>query len=90
MSSPLSKELRQKYNVRSMPIRKDDEVQVRLPRPWLPSRVALGRRFGLRTLCMLGPRRLTCPQDPGKERDLQMCSTEAGPQSQQGVPAQLH
>lgn len=31
MSSPLSKELRQKYNVRSMPIRKDDEVQVRLP-----------------------------------------------------------
>uniref|UniRef100_H0XLW0 KOW domain-containing protein n=1 Tax=Otolemur garnettii TaxID=30611 RepID=H0XLW0_OTOGA len=28
MSSPLSKELRWKYNVRSMPIRKDDEVQV--------------------------------------------------------------
>ncbi|XP_061041246.1 ribosomal protein uL24-like [Eubalaena glacialis] len=28
MSSPLSKELRQKYNVHSMPIRKDDEVQV--------------------------------------------------------------
>ncbi|XP_032808432.1 large ribosomal subunit protein uL24 [Petromyzon marinus] len=28
MSSPLSKELRQKYSVRSMPIRKDDEVQV--------------------------------------------------------------
>uniref|UniRef100_A0A8C6C9C2 KOW domain-containing protein n=1 Tax=Monodon monoceros TaxID=40151 RepID=A0A8C6C9C2_MONMO len=28
MSSPLSKELRQKYDVRSMPIRKDDEVQV--------------------------------------------------------------
>uniref|UniRef100_A0A8C6E7E7 Ribosomal protein L26 like 1 n=1 Tax=Moschus moschiferus TaxID=68415 RepID=A0A8C6E7E7_MOSMO len=27
-SSPLSKELRQKYNVRSMHIRKDDEVQV--------------------------------------------------------------
>ncbi|XP_052585978.1 60S ribosomal protein L26-like [Peromyscus californicus insignis] len=27
MSSPLSKELRQKYNVRSMPVRKDDEVQ---------------------------------------------------------------
>ncbi|XP_072803329.1 ribosomal protein uL24-like [Vicugna pacos] len=26
-SSPLSKELRQKFNVRSMPIRKDDEVQ---------------------------------------------------------------
>ncbi|XP_004862800.1 60S ribosomal protein L26 [Heterocephalus glaber] len=26
--SPLSKELRQKYNVRSMPVRKDDEVQV--------------------------------------------------------------
>ena len=28
MSSPPSKDLRQKYNVRSMPIRKDDEVQV--------------------------------------------------------------
>merc|ERR1712226_500440 len=28
MSAPLSKELRQKYNVRSMPIREDDEVQV--------------------------------------------------------------
>ncbi|XP_057608297.1 60S ribosomal protein L26-like [Chionomys nivalis] len=28
MSSPLSKELRQKYNVQSMPIREDDEVQV--------------------------------------------------------------
>merc|ERR1711997_296203 len=28
MSAPLSKELRAKYNVRSMPIRKDGEVQV--------------------------------------------------------------
>ena len=28
MSAPLSKELRQKYNVRSMPLRKDDEVVV--------------------------------------------------------------
>jgi len=28
MSSPLSKELRSKYHVRSIPIRKDDEVQV--------------------------------------------------------------
>nr|ABX75461.1 60S ribosomal protein l26 [Lycosa singoriensis] len=28
MSAPLSKELRQKYGVRSVPIRKDDEVQV--------------------------------------------------------------
>eukprot|EP00736_Rhodelphis_marinus_P013352 Rmarinus@m.7378 len=28
MSAPLSKELREKYNVRSMPIRKDDEVLV--------------------------------------------------------------
>ncbi|CAL8138258.1 unnamed protein product [Orchesella dallaii] len=28
MSAPLSKELRSKYNVRSMPVRKDDEVQV--------------------------------------------------------------
>lgn len=33
MSSPLSKELRQKYNARSMPIRKDDEVQVKTPEP---------------------------------------------------------
>ena len=29
MSTPLSKDLRQKHNVRSIPIRKDDEVQVR-------------------------------------------------------------
>merc|ERR1712080_751132 len=28
MSAPLSKDLRQKHGVRSMPIRKDDEVQV--------------------------------------------------------------
>ncbi|KAI9138522.1 60S ribosomal protein L26-1-like protein [Paraphysoderma sedebokerense] len=28
MSAPLSKELREKHHVRSMPIRKDDEVQV--------------------------------------------------------------
>ena len=28
MSSPLSKDLRQKHKVRSIPIRKDDEVQV--------------------------------------------------------------
>jgi len=28
MSAPLSKELRKKYNVRAVPIRKDDEVQV--------------------------------------------------------------
>lgn len=28
MSAPLSKELRQKYNVKTMPVRKDDEVQV--------------------------------------------------------------
>merc|ERR1712034_291009 len=28
MSAPLSKDLRQKYNVRSLPIRKDDEVMV--------------------------------------------------------------
>lgn len=28
MSASLSKELQQKYNVRSMPIRKDDEVQI--------------------------------------------------------------
>merc|ERR1712058_30901 len=28
MSAPLSKELRAKYNVRQIPIRKDDEVQI--------------------------------------------------------------
>ncbi|KAF2294716.1 hypothetical protein GH714_015705 [Hevea brasiliensis] len=28
MSAPLSTDLRQKYNVRSVPVRKDDEVQV--------------------------------------------------------------
>jgi len=28
MSAPLSKELRTKYNVRSMPVRRDDEVQI--------------------------------------------------------------
>merc|ERR1712176_422816 len=28
MTAPLSKELKAKYNVRSMPIRKDDEVQI--------------------------------------------------------------
>merc|ERR1711959_11617 len=28
MSAPLSKELRAKYNVRSLPIRKDDEVMI--------------------------------------------------------------
>ncbi|KAM7194875.1 60S ribosomal protein L26 [Naviculisporaceae sp. PSN 640] len=28
MSAPLSKELREKYNVRSIPIRKDDEVRI--------------------------------------------------------------
>ncbi|KAF2295559.1 hypothetical protein GH714_033194 [Hevea brasiliensis] len=28
MSAPLSTDLRQKYNVRSMPVRKDDEVQI--------------------------------------------------------------
>ena len=28
MSAPLSKELRQKYDVRSLPVRKDDEVLV--------------------------------------------------------------
>ncbi|KAJ2980259.1 hypothetical protein NUW58_g6994 [Xylaria curta] len=28
MSAPLSRELREKYNVRSIPVRKDDEVQI--------------------------------------------------------------
>jgi large subunit ribosomal protein L26e len=28
MSAPLSKELRQKYGVRSMPVRKEDEIKV--------------------------------------------------------------
>ena len=30
MTAPLSKELKQKYNIRNIPIRKDDEVQVSL------------------------------------------------------------
>jgi large subunit ribosomal protein L26e len=30
MSAPLNKELRRRYNVRSLPIRKDDEVAVRI------------------------------------------------------------
>ncbi len=29
MSAPLSKELQEKYKVRSLPIRKDDEVQLK-------------------------------------------------------------
>lgn len=29
MSAPLAKELRSKYNVRAMPVRKDDEVRVK-------------------------------------------------------------
>ena len=29
MSAPLSRDLRQKFNVRSMPVRKDDEVRVK-------------------------------------------------------------
>lgn len=33
MSAPLSKELRSKYNVKSMPVRKDDEVQVSINKP---------------------------------------------------------
>jgi hypothetical protein len=37
MSAPLNKELRRRYNVRSLPIRKDDEVAVRIlcHSPWL-------------------------------------------------------
>lgn len=61
MSSPLSKELRQKYNVRSMPIRKDDEVQVRLPQalgvrtrvtlvPALPKKAMCAWSWGSRAL----------------------------------------
>lgn len=60
MSSPLSKELRQKYNVRSMPIRKDDEVQVRLP---------AAKRAGAalaRCTWTWGSDRLPCPRGRGK------------------------
>ncbi|KAF6018261.1 RpL26 [Bugula neritina] len=35
MSAPLSKEMRAKHNVRSLPIRKDDEVQVVIVKPKL-------------------------------------------------------
>lgn len=58
MSSPLSKELRQKYNVRSMPIRKDDEVQVRLL-------AAKGAALARRTWTW-GSDRLPCPRGRGK------------------------
>lgn len=69
MSSPLSKELRQKYNVRSMPIRKDDEVQV------LVSRALVAHLRGARAppspkvstvLGRRGVKRLTRPQDRGR------------------------
>lgn len=69
MSSPLSKELRQKYNVRSMPIRKDDEVQV------LVSRALVAHLRGARAppspkvstvLGRGGVKRLTRPQDRGR------------------------
>lgn len=45
MSAPLSKELRQKYNVRSMPIRKDDEVMVNI--------TILFTFFHLQTICFV-------------------------------------
>lgn len=41
MSAPLSKELRTKYNVRAMPIRKDDEVVVSTQGPALLSKCPL-------------------------------------------------
>ncbi|VFV18299.1 60s ribosomal protein l26-like 1 [Lynx pardinus] len=69
MSSPLSKELRQKYNVRSMPIRKDDEVQVRPPRALvIQKRVTLVPALPKNTMCAWtwGSRRLPCLQAPGK------------------------
>lgn len=53
MSSPLSKELRQKYNVRSMPIRKDDEVQVCVLRA-LVTQLRGARVLRLRTSSVLG------------------------------------
>lgn len=46
MSCPLSKELRVKYNVRSMPVRKDDEVQVRLDWMFSPTKI-------YQSLCMM-------------------------------------
>uniref|UniRef100_A0A3Q2WC05 Ribosomal protein L26 n=1 Tax=Haplochromis burtoni TaxID=8153 RepID=A0A3Q2WC05_HAPBU len=56
MSSPLSKELRQKYNVRSMPIRKDDEVQVMwfvlLRGSFFIADVQHVRRISLTSLCI--------------------------------------
>lgn len=53
MSSPLSKELRQKYNVRSMPIRKDDEVQVMYWGSFQPQRAGCTCLTFLTRLCCL-------------------------------------
>ena len=41
MSAPLSKELRTKYGVRSMPLRKDDEVQVCVVGPGGPVTIVI-------------------------------------------------
>lgn len=67
MSSPLSKELRQKYNVRSMPIRKDDEVQVAVLSVCLSHTVTVQV---LIVLCFLGPKLfIECYHDSDKSRN---------------------
>lgn len=51
MSAPLSKELRLKYNVRSMPVRKDDEVQVRKNN--IKTRAAIHFKFEINRILFL-------------------------------------
>ncbi|NWT73435.1 RL26 protein, partial [Prunella himalayana] len=70
MSSPLSKELRQKYNVRSMPIRKDDEVQV--PAGGFQLEFPLGK--GAQALEM--PRDVWIPIPGGGTEEAELCSVQ--------------
>ena len=84
MSSPLSKELRQKYNVRSMPIRKDDEVQV------LVSRALVTHLRGARAPPL--PESVNSAWTCGGVRDSHALRTGAGDVTLQvtGVGAQSH
>lgn len=74
MSSPLSKELRQKYSVRSVPVRKDDEVLVTRG-PFKSAQagrvISVYRKNGSFTLNEFNEKRLMVPQlvlelDPAK------------------------
>merc|ERR1712216_10738 len=52
MSAPLSKELREKYNVRSLPIRKDDEVMLLRGNPQNHQREAKGTGVFRKRFCV--------------------------------------